>query len=83
MTFLKISSSNRLQDLCNLLQALKFELKRLLTAGNRLQDLCNRLDSVKFEFKFLMVVVNHLATGNRLHPLVIDYQRVNLLKKTF
>jgi len=24
-----------------------------------------------------------LATGNRLHPLVIDYQRVNLLKNTF
>ena len=65
--FLKISSGNRLQDLCNRLQALKFELKRLLTAGNRLPILCNRLHSLKFEFKYLVAVVNHFW------PLVIDY----------
>ena len=46
--FMKISSGNRLQDLCNRLQALKFELKRLLTAVNRLPKLCNRLHSLKF-----------------------------------
>ena len=57
--FLKISSGNRLQDLCNRLQDLKFELKRLVTAGNRLPSMCNRLHSVKFKFKFVMAVVNH------------------------
>ena len=36
--FLKISYGNRLQDLCNRLQVLKFELKRLLTVGNRLPE---------------------------------------------
>ena len=75
--FLKILSGNRLQELCNRLQLLKFELKRLLTAGNRLPKLCNRLHSLKFKFKFLVAVVKHIW------PLVIDYQRVNLLKKTF
>jgi len=57
--FLKISSSNRLQDLCNRLQALKFESKRSVTAANRLSSMCNRLHNVKFEFKFLMDVINH------------------------
>ena len=75
--FLKISSGNRLQDLCNRLQVLKFELKHLLTAGNRLPISCNRLHSLKFEFKYLVAVVKHFW------PLVIDYQRVNLLKNTF
>ena len=32
---------------------------------------------------FISCCKSVLATGNRLHPLVIDYQRVNLLKKTF
>ena len=59
--FLKISSGNRLQDLCNRLQALKFELKRSIIAGNRLPFMCNRLHSVKFELKFLMVVINHFG----------------------
>ena len=57
--FLKIPSGNQLQDLCNRLQVLKFELKHLLTAGNRLPILCNRLHSLKFEFKYFVVVVNH------------------------
>jgi len=52
--FLKIPSGNRLQDLCNRLQALKFESERSITAGNRLH-------SVKFEFKFLMAVINHFG----------------------
>ena len=65
--FLKIPSGNRSQDLCNRLQVLKFELKRLLTAGNRLPIMCNRLHSLKFEFKYLVAVVNHFW------PLVIDY----------
>ena len=65
--FLKISSGNRLQYLCNRLQALIFELKRLLTAGNRLPIWCNRLHSLKFEFKYLVAVVKHFW------PLVIDY----------
>ena len=71
--FLKIFSGNRLQDLCNRLQVLKFELKHLLTAGNRLPILCNRLHSLKFEFKFLIAVVNIFghwqsitSYGNRL-----------------
>ena len=65
--FLKKYFGNQLQDLCNRLQALKFELERSITAGNRLPSMCNRLHSVEFEFKFVMAVVNHfLATGNRL-----------------
>ena len=59
--FLKIYSGNRLQDLCNRLQALKFESKCLVTVGNRLPSMCNRLHSVKFEFKFLIVVINHFG----------------------
>ena len=59
--FLNILSGNRLQDLCNRLQLLKFELKRLLTAGNRLPILYNRLHSLKFEFKYLVAVVNHFG----------------------
>ena len=59
--FLKISFGNRLQDLCNQLQALQFESKRSITAGNRLPSMYNRLHSVKFEFKFLMVVINHFG----------------------
>jgi len=54
--FLKFSSGNRLQDLCNRLQALKFESKRSITADNRLPSMCNRLHSVKFEFKFLRLL---------------------------
>ena len=65
--FLKVLPGNRLQDLCNRLQLLKFELKRLLIAGNRLPILCNRLHSLKFEFKYSVAVVNHFW------PLVIDY----------
>ena len=65
--FLKISSGNRLQDLCYRLQALKFESKRSVTAGNRLPFMCNRLHSVKFKFQFVMAVVN------RVWPLVIDF----------
>ena len=58
--FLKISSGNRLQ-------ALKFELKRLLTAGNRLPILCDQQHNLKFEFKYLVAVVNYFWS------LVIDY----------
>jgi len=65
--FLKILSGNRLQELCNRLQLLKFELKRLLTAGNQLPKLCNRLHSLKFRIQILVVVVKHIW------PLVIDY----------
>jgi len=53
--------------LCNRLQLLKFELKRLLTAGNRLPKLCNRLHSLKFRIQILVAVVKHIW------PLVIDY----------
>ena len=65
--FLKILSGNRLQELCNRLQLLKFELKRLLTAGNRLPKLCNRLHSLKFRIQILVAVIKHIW------PLVIDY----------
>jgi len=59
--FLKFSSGNQLQDLCNRLQALKFELERSITAGNRLPSMCNRLHNVKFKFKFLMADINHFG----------------------
>ena len=59
--FLKISFGNRLQDLCNQLQALKFESQRSVTAGNRLSSMCNRLHNVKFEFQFLIAVINHFG----------------------
>ena len=59
--FLKISSGNRLQDLCYRLQALKFESKRSVTAGNQLLFMYNRLHSVKFKFKFVMTVINHFG----------------------
>ena len=65
--FLKILSGNRLQELCNRLQLLKFELKRLLTAGNRLPKLCNQLHSLKFRIQIFVVVIK------RIWPLVIDY----------
>ena len=58
--FLKVLSGNRLQDLCNRLQLLKFELKRLLTAGNRLH-------SLKFRIQIFVAVIK------RIWPLVIDY----------
>ena len=45
---MKNSSGNRLQYVCNRLQALKFELKRSETTGNRLPYMCNRLHSAKF-----------------------------------
>jgi len=59
--FPKSSFGNRLQDLCNRLQALKFELKCSVTAGNRLPSMSNRLHIVRFEFKFLMTIVNILS----------------------
>ena len=65
--FLKISSGNRLQDLCNRLQLSKFELKRSLTASNRLPILCNRLHSLKFRIQIFVAVIK------RIWPLVIDY----------
>ena len=65
--FLKISSGNRLQDLCNRLQALKFESKRLLTAGNRLPKFCNRLHSLKFLIQIFIAIIK------RIWPRVIDY----------
>ena len=65
--FLKFLSGNRLQQLCNRLQLLKFELKRLLTAGNRLPKLCNRLHSLKFRIQIFIAVIK------RIWPLVIDY----------
>ena len=49
---MKNSSGNRLQYVCNRLQALKFELKHSETAGNRLPYMCNQLHSANFEFKF-------------------------------
>ena len=75
--FLKILSGNRLQELSNRLQLLKFELKLLLTAGNQLPKLCNRLHSLKFRIQILVAVIKHIW------PLVIDYQRINPLKNTF
>ena len=65
--FLKILSGNRLQYLCNRLQLLKFELKRVLTAGNRLPKLCNRLHSLKFRIQILVAVIKYIWS------LVIDY----------
>lgn len=65
--FRKILSGNRLQEFCNRLQLLKFELKRLLTTGNRLPKLCNRLHSLKFRIQILVAVIKHIW------PLVIDY----------
>ena len=90
--FLKISSGNRLQDSCNPLQVLIFELKHLLTAGNRLPILYNRLHSLKFEFKYLAAVVKHFwplaitSSGNRLpesKSLEKTLFNLNYLAKTF
>ena len=61
--FLKFSSGNRLQDLCNRLQALKFELKRSITAGNRLPSMCNRLHIVKFEYVVGCIIGNVIDLG--------------------
>ena len=65
--FLKFLSGNRLQQLCNRLQLLKFELKRLLTAGNRLPKLCNRLQLLKFRIQIFIAVIKCIW------PLEIDY----------
>ena len=48
-------------------------LQTVLTSGNRLQPF-------KIKFKICKIVSEiNLATGNRLHPLVIDYQRENII----
>ena len=50
------------------------------TSGNQLQALCNRLHALNFKFKICKFVSEmNLATGNRLHPLIIDYQRENTI----
>ena len=43
------------------------------TSGNQLQVLCNRLQAFKKQIhNFKNISETTLATGNRLHPLVID-----------
>jgi len=50
------------------------------TSSNRLQALCNRLQALNFKFKIRKFFSKmNLATSNRLHPLVIDYQRENTI----
>ena len=48
--------------------------KTFKTSGNRLQVLCNQLQALNFKFKICKFVSEmNLATGNRLHPLIINY----------
>jgi len=55
-------------------------LQTVLTSGNRLHTLCNRLQALKIKFEIFKTVSEiNSATGNRLHPLLIDYQRENII----
>jgi len=87
LKFEYLNSGNRLPTYCNRLHNLKFKFKFLMAILKRSKPLVIDYKPCVIGYMisktFKSFSKGTLAIGNRLHLLVIDYQRVKLFKKHF